>query len=647
MTLRAWAPAALFSCLLASGPALAQRAGENAMTSAGDAFGTTVGNESIGLYTSREVRGFDPVQAGNIRLEGLYFDRQSPNPSEILINRIVTGSSIRVGLTAQSYPFPAPTGIADVKMRVPGDKQVTSVFLGFGPYDKAWVEADSQIPIVAEKFSLGVGFGWMRDDTAYGSRPTQLSSGVTARWRPSDDVEIIPFWSRKDTLRLNPRPNIYTAGSFIPPEVPRHVYYAQPWFVNQIADSNYGVIAKAADLGEWTLRAGIFRSFVYRDHWSNALFNNVQQNGLSDHVIIAFPAQEFSSVSGEVRASRSLISGDFKHTVHFAVRGRAVHRVFAGSDSEAMGPVQLGVNRVFPQPTFTFGPQNRDNAQQKTGGVAYDGAWAGVGEMSVGLQKTSYHRTLAQPNQPDNVTRDSPWLYNGTVAYRATPQLAVFASYTNGLEESGEAPNSATNRGEALPAARTSQVDAGIRYAIAPGLSAVATLFQIKKPYFNLDQNRLYTHVGELSHRGLELSLAGKAAEGLTVVAGAVFLKARITGDLVNRGLIGPVPVGRTPRIVRLNTEYGPASWLGVSVDAQLENLSSRVASVDNRAVIPARTTLSLGGRYRFKLFNAPAMLRVQVQNVTDVFGWDINAMQLAFEPAEPRRVTTSLAVDF
>ena len=137
------------------------------------------------------------------------------------------------------------------------------------------------------------------------------------------------------------------------------------------------------------------------------------------------------------------------------------------------------------------------------------------------------------------------------------------------------------------------------------------------------------------------------AAEGLTVVAGAVFLKARITGDLVNRGLIGPVPVGRTPRIVRLNTEYGPASWLGVSVDAQLENLSSRVASVDNRAVIPARTTLSLGGRYRFKLFNAPAMLRVQVQNVTDVFGWDINAMQLAFEPAEPRRVTTSLAVDF
>ena len=91
-------------CLTISNIAQAQRAGENVMTSAKDAFGTTVGNESIGLYTARDVRGFDPVQAGNVRVEGLYFDRQSPNPSEIFVGRMVSGSSIRVGLSAQSYP---------------------------------------------------------------------------------------------------------------------------------------------------------------------------------------------------------------------------------------------------------------------------------------------------------------------------------------------------------------------------------------------------------------------------------------------------------------------------------------------------------------------------------------------------------------
>ncbi|HKN41271.1 MAG TPA: TonB-dependent receptor, partial [Sphingomicrobium sp.] len=55
-----------------STPALAQRTGENAVTSAEDAFGTSVGNETIGLYSTDEVRGFSPAVAGNIRIDGLY-----------------------------------------------------------------------------------------------------------------------------------------------------------------------------------------------------------------------------------------------------------------------------------------------------------------------------------------------------------------------------------------------------------------------------------------------------------------------------------------------------------------------------------------------------------------------------------------------
>ena len=43
------APAALL--LLSASPSFAQRAGENAVASAKDAFGTSVGNERVGLYT--------------------------------------------------------------------------------------------------------------------------------------------------------------------------------------------------------------------------------------------------------------------------------------------------------------------------------------------------------------------------------------------------------------------------------------------------------------------------------------------------------------------------------------------------------------------------------------------------------------------
>src|ERR1700744_6113510 len=84
-------------------PALAQRATENAVAQASDAFGTSVGREQIGIYTPDNVPGFSPTRAGNIRMEGLYFDQVIElNP------RIQDSSQIKVGIAAQGYAFPAP-----------------------------------------------------------------------------------------------------------------------------------------------------------------------------------------------------------------------------------------------------------------------------------------------------------------------------------------------------------------------------------------------------------------------------------------------------------------------------------------------------------------------------------------------------------
>lgn len=91
-------------------PATAGRAGENAVRQAEDAFGYSVGRETLGLYSSSNVRGFSPFKADNVRIEGLYFDTYIT-----LIQRLRQSTSIRVGLSAQSYPFPSPTGIVDYR----------------------------------------------------------------------------------------------------------------------------------------------------------------------------------------------------------------------------------------------------------------------------------------------------------------------------------------------------------------------------------------------------------------------------------------------------------------------------------------------------------------------------------------------------
>ena len=69
-----------------------------------------------------EVRGFNPVDAGNVRMEGLTFDQQA-QPS----NRLVDSSAIRVGYAARGYPFPAPTGIVDLKLEKYEQTDVASI----------------------------------------------------------------------------------------------------------------------------------------------------------------------------------------------------------------------------------------------------------------------------------------------------------------------------------------------------------------------------------------------------------------------------------------------------------------------------------------------------------------------------------------
>ena len=99
--------AAMLVC--GSTAALAQeRSQENAVTQAEDAFGFAVGRESLGIYNAGNARGFSPTAAGNLRIDGLYFDQMFG-----LSGTLVDSTSIKVGLSAQGYPFAAPSGIVD------------------------------------------------------------------------------------------------------------------------------------------------------------------------------------------------------------------------------------------------------------------------------------------------------------------------------------------------------------------------------------------------------------------------------------------------------------------------------------------------------------------------------------------------------
>lgn len=630
----------------------AQRSDENALTSAEDAFGTTVGGETIGLYSPTSARGFSPVRAGNLRLDGLFFDVRGGGGGGggqvRLSQRLVGQATIRVGLSAQSYPFPAPTGIADYTIRVPGDEfALSTVFRGGYPEVEA-LELDSQIP-VSESFSLGVGFGVDHTMTDFAVTNYTLDGAVVGRWNIGDTIQVIPFYSRTRQLGNEWGPFLFAAGSDLPPKYDRSLSLAPEWTDYDNDDANFGSIVRA-NWNEWNLAIGAFRSISWRRGGSSYQINYraIQPNGDADiwAVKSSGMVNPNESSSGEIRLTRAHVEGDRRHTFYLNARAKRIQNGFGGNVSQRIGSGNILLPPDFPAPDFPDNPRGREYVRQYSGGVSYQLLWKDVGELSAGVQRTRYTRftTIVNPT-PAETTYE--WLYNGTLAAYLTPRLVLYSGYTRGLEDSPRAPPFAVNNGASAAASKTEQIDGGVRYAVMPGLTLVGGVFEVKKPFFELDRTGFFGELGKVRHRGVEMSLSGTLAPGLTVVTGLVGLKARLSGPLVDTGVMGAIPPATIPLTGIFTMQYGPQSWNGFSVDGRVTYNDSYMGNVENSFKSAAVTTVDLGARYRFRLAGNPALLRFQVQNLFDVWEWQVQGTQRELRATPRRKVTLQLTVDY
>jgi hypothetical protein len=651
IVVKAWA---LLTCALAAAwgaeRADAQRAGENAVRSAYDAFGVSVGNERVGLYTDRDARGFSPVSAGNVRIDGLYFDIRSNFP-----NRLVASSQIKVGLSAQGYAFPAPTGIVDYSLRAERQDNSVSVFGQVGPLTSYSAEIDGFVR-VSDTISISAGANVRREETIE-DIPIDSSwgAGFVTRWRPSQQLDVAGFYGRGERHDIRATPLVFTSGPFLPPDI-EPTGFAQDWTEFDGYIESYGAYGRLALSDAWTLRTGLFRYNTGAEGLVSDLFLRTDAAGRSAlHRVTKELPNEQRSLSGEARLTGVFEGDTLRHTVHVSLRGRDLRRFFGGTAAVNLPtPAQIGVRVNEPAPTtWAFGQQARDEVTHTAAGVAYALARRGWGEASVSVQQTFYEKTVTPPAGAPETLRDEPLFVNGALALTPTKKLALYASITRGLEEAPPAPENAVNAQQAPPAIETQQLDFGLRYALTPRLRMILGYFSIEKPYFNLDGAQLYRQLGQERHAGIEASLTGALRDDLNVIVGVVQMEPEVNGPDVDAGLIGDRPVSQPDTTIKVNFDYRP-SWLGgSSLDLAWSYASERAATMAGFAALggeqletEAFATLDLGGRYRFQIGDNPATLRVQVQNVADAFAWQVHPSGALYQ-SNPRGVLATLAIDY
>jgi outer membrane receptor protein involved in Fe transport len=121
----------------------------------------------------------------------------------------------------------------------------------------------------------------------------------------------------------------------------------------------------------------------------------------------------------------------------------------------------------------------------------------------------------------------------------------------------------------------------------------------------------------------------------------------KVLGPNLRAEGVGSIALNQARLAASINASYKFARRPAVSADISILHFGSYPASIDDVAQAPPGTLIALGGRYRFKLLGAPATLRVQVQNLTNVYFWNLSFNSPTFSQYQPRALFGYLTADF
>jgi iron complex outermembrane recepter protein len=365
----------------------------------------------------------------------------------------------------------------------------------------------------------------------------------------------------------------------------------------------------------------------------------------------------------------------------FAVKGRAqlgglTHtfntgvlftRYVARFGRQAFNPVGIGTidgrSVVPPDPSLTDENTNRNerstelHLQDMLPLGAQWSLWAGVRYTRLARESVRTDGSRATAYAQSFTT---PWL---AVSKAFSAQTQAYASVGQGIE-SEVAPNRAryVNRGEALPALKSRQVEFGLKHA-SEVIDARIALFDIRRPAandFHSDDGAaaqddcsdtdpcLRRSDGTARHRGIEAEAEWRGGN-FSLRGSAMLLRARRIGSS-DAAVNGLQPTNVPTRSLKLQAAYNVGAVPGLALIGFVTHEGQRMVLPDNSVATPGWTRIDLGARVTQRVGEQTLVWRLGLDNATDRRAWQEAPYQFGHAylyPLAPRTAHASLAVRF
>lgn len=579
-------------------------------------------NAMPGYYDALNIRGFELNNWSGYRREGLMFANQANQPMENK-ERI----EIVKGLSALRYGFTNPGGIVNWVLKKPTAKPLAEVTVHANEFAGVGVHADLggrfgdeqrfgyRVNLVAEREKTYV-------DEVQGNR--RMASGYFD-WKLSRNLLAefdIEHQERSLPQQVNVSINSFAPGvaRLVPSTIGASTFLGQTWgtYPTEMTNTSARLTWNMNDA--WTLRTAVQYSDLWRDQQAAGIrAGSLQANGNFQVTTFYSPDQTRRAMTSETALEGHFDTATVKHEVAVGI-ATMDHKVrFGDSLTPVLGTSNLFTPAAVPGPTgpglpSTMRSRNREVALFAADYVTFNPQWSAF----VGLRHT----------RPDYVTFNSAQVqtavYDKTantpsagVVFKPVPNVSIYASYAEGIEQGGTAPATAANRNEVQQPLESKQIEFGVKADLFAGTTLSAAAFKIDKGLEYVNAANVYVQDGRQVHTGAEMSLSGEIFRGLRLVGGVMWLDPRIERTS-NTAIINKRPVNAARRQASLYLDADVPGVAGLALSGGLFHSGRKAVDAANTLFVPAYTRFDLGARYATRLVGKETVLRAYLENVTD-----------------------------